>query len=159
MGLPIPPLTADVVVPLDAEAAFDLFTAGFATWWPPEFSWSGAAHLQDIGIEPEVDGFLYERGPHGFRLDWGRVLVWDRPDVLAFTWQIGPDRLPVPDPAAASEVEVTFTAAEPGSTRITVTHGRWERHGPGGATYRENFAEAWPYALARLAEVAATAAV
>jgi hypothetical protein len=25
-------------------------------------------------------GFLYEKGPHGLRLDWSRVLAWEPPD-------------------------------------------------------------------------------
>ncbi|MPY95139.1 MAG: ATPase [Acidimicrobiia bacterium] len=145
-------LQAAVALPVPPAQAFSQFTGRFALWWPAEFSWSGADLLEDIGIEDGEGGFLYERGPHGFRLDWGRVLEWQPPHRLRFTWQIGPDRVPVPDPAHASEVDVAFVAEPGGGTRVEVRHGCWERHGEGAATYREQFAHAWPYALGRLRE-------
>ncbi len=150
----VPVLTASTTVEAPPEAAFDLFTAGFGRWWPPEFSWSGAQGLTAMGMEPGIDGFLYERGPHGLRLDWGRVLEWDPPVRLAFTWQIGPDRVPVPDPALATEVEVRFQPAGHGLTSVEITHRGWERHGDAGAAYRADFSRAWPQALECLVEEA-----
>lgn len=151
----IPPATADTVLPVPAAAAFDLFTTRFSGWWPPEFSWSGEDLIEDIGIEPRLGGFLYERGPLGFRLDWGRVTEWDPGRRLAFTWQISPQRVPEPDASKASEVTVRFEPADDGaSTRVVVDHHGWERHGDGAADYREQFGGAWPYALDRLTDLA-----
>lgn len=148
------PLTASVSLPYPAPEAFDLFTTRFADWWPAEFSWSGADRLERIGIEPRLDGALYEIGPHGLRWDWGRVLGWEPPARIAFSWQIGPDRVPVPDAASATEVSVSFSEIEQITTTVGVEHAGWERHGADGDTYRANFEQAWPYALGRLLELA-----
>ena len=80
--------------------------------------------------------------------------MWEPPTRLAFTWQIGADRVPEPDPDRASEVEVTLAPANQG-TRITVEHRRWERHGSEGERYRRQFAGAWPHALEAFAAYAA----
>ncbi|WP_350276268.1 SRPBCC domain-containing protein [Kribbella sp. HUAS MG21] len=137
-------LTAEIEVPATAAVAFELFTDEFGRWWPPEFSWSGAELLTDIGI---LDGVLYELGPHGLQWDWGRVLVWEPARRFVFSWQIGPDRVPVPRAEDASEVEVTFDGSS-----VRVAHRGWERHGEAGEAYRENFRQVWPYALGRFAE-------
>jgi uncharacterized protein YndB with AHSA1/START domain len=148
-------LRESVTVPLRQEDAFALFTAGLATGWPRAFSWSGEKLLLDIGIEAEPGGRLFEIGPHGLRWDWGRVLRWEPPLRLVFTWQIGPDRVPEPNPDRASEVEVMFTPLGTGTgTSIEVEHRSWERHGEAAARYREQFLQAWPHALHQLAECA-----
>ncbi|MGH3359517.1 MAG: SRPBCC domain-containing protein, partial [Nocardioidaceae bacterium] len=96
---------------------------------------------------------LYEIGPHDLRWDWGRVLAWQPPERLVFSWQIGPDRVPVPDSDSASEVLVTFAEDVPSVTTVNVQHGHWDRHGPDGASYRASFEQVWPYALGRLADL------
>jgi uncharacterized protein YndB with AHSA1/START domain len=148
------PIRAAVEVAAPPERAFELFTEGMDAWWPREFSWSQDV-LDEIGMEPREGGFLYERGPHGFRCDWGRITAWDPPQRLRFTWQIAADRSPQPNPDKASEVEVTFAAAG-GGTRVSVEHGAWERHGDAAEEYRDGFeqAGAWPHALERFAAAA-----
>lgn len=144
----VEPVQDEVVVGLAPDAAFELFTAGFGSWWPPEFSWSQPDLLQSIGMGCQRDGMLSETGPHGFRIDWGRITCWDPPSSLSFLWQISGDRVPVPDPDQASVVTVTFTPTDKG-TRVEVTHDKWERHGVGAQTYRDGFTQAWPMALGR----------
>jgi uncharacterized protein YndB with AHSA1/START domain len=90
---------------------------------------------------------LTEMGPHGFRIDWGRIIAWDPPQALSFTWQIGADRTPVPDPAGASRVHVTFEVVGDG-TVVRVVHDDWTNHGDAAQEYRDSFAQAWPMALA-----------
>lgn len=93
---------------------------------------------------------VFERGPHGFRIDWGRVLAWEPPRRVGFSWQITPERVPEPNPAKAGQVEVSFAALSPDTTRIAVTHSGFERHGESGAAYRVAMAEqGWPIILAR----------
>jgi uncharacterized protein YndB with AHSA1/START domain len=136
----------DLEIAADAGTAFEAFTDGLRNWWPPEYTWSGQSVLVDIGIEPGAGGMCFEIGPHGFRCDWGRVLVWDPPRRLVFHWQIGPGREPVPDPERASEVEVRF-----GDGRLQLTHRGFDRHGPSGGDYRKALAspEGWPEILGR----------
>ncbi|HEX2844415.1 MAG TPA: SRPBCC domain-containing protein, partial [Candidatus Limnocylindria bacterium] len=106
------------------EAAFGHFVDRFETWWPREYSWSGDA-LESIGIEPRVGGFCFERGPHGLRLDWGRVTAWEPPHRLGFSWQIEMDRTPQPIPAHASSVELRFEPAGAGCW-LTLLHSGFE---------------------------------
>lgn len=140
---PIPPIRASVTVDAPPADAFAGFTDGMASWWPRAFTWSGEL-LERIGMDGHVGGFCYEIGANGMRLDWGRVSAWEPPQRLAFSWQIGPDRVPQPSPARASEVAVTFEAAGDG-TRVTVEHRGWERLGEAGSAYRQQLAHggAW----------------
>jgi hypothetical protein len=87
-----------------AERAFAVFAEGLASWYPSEYMWSQDV-LDTIAIEGREGGRCCERGPWGFWIDWGRVLVWDPLRRLAYSWQISPERQPIPDPAKASEVD------------------------------------------------------
>lgn len=137
------------VVPAALDRAFAVFTEGLGTWWPPEFTWSQDV-LAAIGMEPREGGLLFERGPHGFRIDWGRVLSWDSPHRLVFAWQISPERVPEPNPAKASQVEVRFVEQGPAATQVRVAHSRFDRHGEGGEGYRAAMADqGWPHILER----------
>ena len=135
------------------EKAFQCFGAGIGAWWPREYTWSGDC-LESIAIEPFEEGRCYERGPLGFQCDWGRVLVWDPPHRLVLAWQIGPDRTPQPDPAKASEVQVTFTGGRSGGTTVELEHRDFARM-EGGEAYRDLLAAeaGWPYILGRYASV------
>jgi uncharacterized protein YndB with AHSA1/START domain len=143
-------LVRELFVRVPPERAF----AGFINlgrWWPREYTWAQDV-LQTIGIEPRLNGACFERGPHGFECDWGRVIVWEPPGRIVFTWQIAFDRTPEPDPAKASEVEVRFTEEALG-TRVFLEHRAFSRHGEKGNAYREGMAspEGWPSMLERYA--------
>jgi uncharacterized protein YndB with AHSA1/START domain len=146
------PIRRSVTVPGSAERAFVHFTTGIRRWWPREYTWSQDV-LEEIGLEPGAGGRCFEVGPHGFRCDWGRVVAWEAPRRLVFLWQIAPSRAPEPNPARASEVEVRFLEAGLEATRVELEHRAFERHGPGGAGYREGMAspEGWTYMLERYA--------
>jgi uncharacterized protein YndB with AHSA1/START domain len=138
------------LVEVSPERAFEVFVDRLASWWPREYTWSQGV-LEDIAIEPHEGGMCFERGPHGFRCDWGRVLTWDPPHRLVIAWQISPRREPVPDPAKASEVDVRFDADEGGATRVRLHHRHFERHGDDGARYAQMLGapEGWPFLLDR----------
>ena len=144
---------ASVTVAGPPERAFVAFAEGFPGWWPREYTWSQDV-LEAIAIEPKVGGRCFERGPHGFECDWGRVQAWEPPHRIAFTWQIGPSREPVPNPARAGEVEVRFLAEGGGGTRVELEHRGFARHGEGAEGYREAMASemGWPLILGRFAD-------
>jgi uncharacterized protein YndB with AHSA1/START domain len=139
-----------LTVPAPAEHAFVVFVERFASWYPSEYTWSQDV-LDTIAIEGVEGGHCFERGPHGFWIDWGRVLLWEPPRRLAFSWQIGPGREPVPDSKKASEVELRFEEEGPQSTRIEFEHRGFSRHGEGAGGYREALGseQGWPYILDR----------
>jgi len=143
------PIRRAVRVHAPPERAFSVFADGLATWWPREYSWAGAV-VDTIAIEPREGGRCFERGPYGFSCDWGRVLIWEPPQRLAFTWQITPERLPQPDPAKASEVDVSFSP-EGSGTDVSLEHRGFERHGEGSAEYRigMDMPEGWMLLLER----------
>ena len=136
--------------------AFDVFTHSFAVWWPREYTWSQEV-LDTIGLEPFEGGRCFERGPLGFACDWGRVLAWEPPRRLSFSWQIGPDRVPEPNLDKASEVEVRFAADGEAATLVELEHRGFERHGEGGQSYREALGspQGWAYIVGRYAAAVA----
>ncbi|MFF3865709.1 SRPBCC family protein [Micromonospora sp. NPDC001898] len=142
-------LRSSLLIPASAERAFAVFTGALTDWWVREYTWSGPAALAELGIEPRAGGMLYEIGPYGFRSDWGRVLTWDPPRRLVFSWQIGPDRVPAPDPAQASEVEVLFLPEGPEQTRVEVEHRHFDRHGEAAEGYRQALTAGWHELLSR----------
>jgi uncharacterized protein YndB with AHSA1/START domain len=144
-----------LLVPAPIERAFAVFARRLESWWVKEYTWSGPEALAEIGIEPREGGMAYEIGPHGFRTDWGRVVVWEAPRRLVFTWQIGPDRAPVPDPARASEVEVRFIP-DGDHTRVELEHRNFDRHGVAAEGYREALTAGWQELLSRYAAAVVT---
>ncbi len=136
------------------EHAFEVFTAGFDRWWNRDHHLLSGT-LDEVGFEPFVGGAVWERNDAGERCDWGRVLVWDPPRSVAFSWQIGTDwAIPVPD-APGSRVTVTFAPAE-GGTRVELVHDRLDVHGEGWESIRDAISRegGWPGLLARFASVA-----
>jgi Activator of Hsp90 ATPase homolog 1-like protein len=110
-----------VLVPLSPEAAFELFTDRFGDWWPRD-----SHHISDtptaIGIlEPREGGRWYERAEDGSECDWGHVRELERPERLLLAWQLTPEWKFDPDPAKATEVEVTSPrrTTAPGSRSST----------------------------------------
>ena len=144
------PILQAVTVPVPVEEAFSAFV-GLARWWPREYTWA-ADTLEEIGIEPGEGGLCYERGPHDFTCHWGRVLTWEPPTGPVLAWQISPDRVPEPNPAKASEVEIRFHPAGSG-TRVELEHRALARHGDAAGAYRQGMAspEGWPHLLDRYA--------
>ena len=68
--------------------------------------------------------------------DWGRVLAWEPPHRLAYSWHLRQDR------ADATEVEITFAAAGEG-TAVVIVHRGWERLGARGPELRERNVRGW----------------
>jgi uncharacterized protein YndB with AHSA1/START domain len=123
---PIPPITGSATVAAPIEKAFDVFTGSIDAWWPHQFH-IGQADVAEVVLEPRVGGRWYERGVDGSECDWGRVLVWERPHRIVFTWQINGSWQFDPDPARASEIEAVFTAHGPELTGVELEHRYFER--------------------------------
>jgi uncharacterized protein YndB with AHSA1/START domain len=123
---PIPPITGTVTVGVPVERAFGLFTGSFDAWWPHQYH-IGQADVAEVILESGEGGRWYERGVDGSECDWGRVLVWQPPNRLVFTWQISGAWQFDPDPEHASEIEVRFSADGPEQTIVEVEHRHFER--------------------------------
>ncbi len=145
-------VTTQAEVEAPAEHTFRVFTQGIGSWWNPEHHIL-AAQLAEMVFEPRVGGHIIDRGTDGSECRWGRVLAYDPPRLVCFSWDINLRWQLETDPAKASEVEVTFTPVTPGRTRVVLTHRHLDRHGDGWETMRDAVGAGW--SLARYAEVAA----
>lgn len=142
-------LEKKILVAAVADQTFELFTSSFNEWWPKEYTWSQQV-LQFIGIEPKVGGSCYELGPNQFRLDWGKVIRFDPPNYLSFSWHIDSKRVPVPNPDQASTVEISLREADTQKTELVLVHRDFAHHGEEYSQYLEAMDSeyGWTYILA-----------
>jgi uncharacterized protein YndB with AHSA1/START domain len=91
-----------VVVDLAPRDAFELFTAGIASWWPVSSHSYGGDDVTDV---------VFERR------------AWEPPESFVLDWRIGD--------AAGTEVEVRFGPEGPG-TRVELEHRGFGSDDPRG---------------------------
>lgn len=165
---PLAPVEHQVIVRLDPERAFTLFTQDLRRWWPfPGHSVGGEATL-DVVFEPRVGGAVTEIiGPAGAaggsgdgtgisagsgtleRVPWGVLTGWDPPRGFAMRWYPGLDA------DQATLLRVSFDAVS-GGTAVSVHHSGWEARGEAAADKRNQYDGGWPTTLAAFAAAAAT---
>jgi uncharacterized protein YndB with AHSA1/START domain len=119
-----------IVVQAPIERAFTVFTERFGDFKPPEHNLLPAAIAETV-FEPRVGGHIYDRGVDGSECRWARVLEYEPPERVVFSWDIGPTWQVETEPEHASEVEVRFIAETPDRTRVELEHRNIDRHGPG----------------------------
>ncbi|SFM71074.1 Uncharacterized conserved protein YndB, AHSA1/START domain [Pseudonocardia ammonioxydans] len=141
-----------IVVQAPIEKAFAVFTERFGDVKPAEHNLL-AAPIAETVFEPRVGGHIYDRGVDGSLCRWARVLAYEPPQRLLFSWDIGPTWQLEPDPANTSEVEVRFVAEAPERTRVELEHRNLDRHGPGWQTVSDGVGHdaGWPLYLDRYA--------
>jgi uncharacterized protein YndB with AHSA1/START domain len=120
--------TLNANVPI--ERAFEVFTGKMAGWWPATHHIAKQA-FAEIVVEQRSGGRWFERAADGSECDWGRVLVWEPPHRVVFSWHLQGDWRYDPNPEKASEVEIRFFAEGAGKTRVELEHRALERHGAG----------------------------
>jgi len=147
---------ASIVVAAPIERAFSVYTDGIDSWWPREHT-IGAAPLERIVLEPRAGGRAYTIDVEGGECDWGRVLVYEPPRRVVFSWDITVAWKPETDPARCSEVEVSFVAEGPDRTRVELEHRHLERHGEGWEAMRGAIGSpgGWNATLGAFAQAAA----
>jgi uncharacterized protein YndB with AHSA1/START domain len=145
----------DVVVDVPVERAFEAFTEEMASWWHPDHHLI-EAELAEMVVEPRVGGYIYDRGVDGSECRWARVLAYESPERIVFSWNISTSWELEPDPERASEVEVRFTPEGPARTRVELEHRNLDRHGPGWEGMRDAVGspDGWPEGLVRYADYA-----
>ena len=145
-------VTLDVTVEVPIETAFRVFTENFAQIKPREHNLLEVP-IEATVFEPRVGGHLYDRGIDGSECRWARVLAFDAPDRVVFSWDISPRWQLETDPERASEVEVRFLVEGPERTRVVLEHRHLDRHGDGweGMSRAMTSDDAWPTYLSRFA--------
>jgi uncharacterized protein YndB with AHSA1/START domain len=141
-----------VVVDAPIERAFSVFTDRFGDFKPPEHNMLGAPIAETV-FEPRVGGGIVDRAVDGSECRWARILAFDPPDRVVFSWDISPRWTIETDQAQTSEVEVRFYAESPTRTRVELEHRHIDRHGPGWEAITGGVAgpEGWPLYLDRYA--------
>ena len=128
-----------VTVQAPPERAFAVFTTGFSSWWPIASHHIGEAMAVEVVIEPLAGGRWFERDAAGGECDWGFVTAWEPPRRVVLAWHLTPAYAFDPDPAKATEVEVTFTPHGE-VTLVVLEHRGFERHGATGVSMRDKVA-------------------
>ncbi|MGY4644344.1 SRPBCC family protein [Cellulomonas sp. URHB0016] len=145
-----------IVVDAPIERAFALFTERFGDFKPREHNLLGVPIAQTV-LEPRVGGHIYDRGADGSECRWARILAFDPPERVVFSWDISPQWQVETDPDVTSEVEVRFISESPHRTRVELEHRHLERHGARWQQLRDSVAheEGWPLYVARYADLLA----
>ncbi len=138
----------EVTVNLAAARAFDLFTESMSKWWPATHH-IAKEPFADIVMEPRAGGRWFERDQSAGECEWGEVLAWEPPSCVLLAWHLTPDWEYDPDPEHASQVEIRFIRVDAQTTRVTLEHSGFERHGAGAERMRESVASTggWPQIL------------
>lgn len=148
------PIQKSVVVNAAVERAFALFIGRFDAIKPREHNLLSVPIAETI-FEPYVGGRIYDVGADGSRCEWARVLVYEPPSRLVFSWDIGPTWQLESDLAKTSEVEVRFVAESADRTRVELEHRHLERHGTDWRAVAEGVDgdAGWPLYLRRFTDL------
>jgi len=150
------PVREAIVVNAPIDRAFSVFTEGIGSWWP-ENHHILKAPLAEMVFEPRVGGHIYDLGTDGSECRWARVLAYDPPRRIVFSWDISLAWELETEVEKTSEIEVRFIAEGPERTRVELEHRNIERHGEGWEQMRAAVGspEGWRVGLERFARQAA----
>src|SRR6266540_7036279 len=142
-----------IVVEVPIERAFSVFTEEFDSIKPREHNMLDVEIAETV-FEPREGGRIYDRGVDGSECHWARVLAYEPPNRVVFSWDVTPQWQIESDLEKTSEVEVRFISETPERTRVELEHRNLDRHGEGwegerGAVDSEG---GWPLYLQRFAE-------
>jgi uncharacterized protein YndB with AHSA1/START domain len=143
----------EVTVQAPVERAFHVFTEEIASWWNPDHHIL-QGELKTMVFEPRAGGRIYDVATDGSECAWARVLVFEPPHRIVFSWDISPRWEIETDRDKTSEVEVSFQAEDGETTRVTLEHRNLDRHGEGWEGERDAVGSpgGWPDGLRRFAE-------
>jgi uncharacterized protein YndB with AHSA1/START domain len=141
-----------IVVEAPIDRAFSVFTDGFGTFKPREHNML-EVEIAETVFETHVGGNIYDRGVDGSECRWARVLAFEPPNRVVFSWDISPQWQIETDLDKTSEVEVRFVAEATDRTRVELEHRNLDRHGEGWEAERDGVGGdgGWPLYLDRFA--------
>jgi uncharacterized protein YndB with AHSA1/START domain len=143
-----------IVVDAPIERAFRVFTEDFDRIKPREHNMLNVEIAETV-FEPQVGGRIFDRGVDGSECQWARVLAFEPPDRILFSWDISPQWQIETDLEKTSEVEVRFISEGPKRTRVELEHRKLYRHGEGWEAERDavDSEAGWPLYLRRFGEL------
>jgi uncharacterized protein YndB with AHSA1/START domain len=130
-----------------------VFTDDIGSWWTPEHHIL-QADLKEMVFEPRVGGHIVDRGVDGSECAWARVLAYEPPNRVVFSWDVSLQWQLETDHSRTSEVEVRFVAESPARTRVELEHRNLDRHGDGWEGMRDAVGapDGWAHGLQRFAD-------
>ncbi len=137
----VAPIRHEVVVDLDGQEAFDLFTSRIGDWWPIARHGVFGAAASVAFVDSELIETLDDQ-----RTSWGEVTEWIPARQLSMTWHPGREAEP------ASSLTVTF-AHNGERTVVALEHSDWDAFDDPTAA-RAEYDAGWPAVLERYAEAA-----
>ena len=142
-----------IVVEAPVDRAFSVFTDDIGSWWAPDHHIL-QAELKEMVFEPRVGGRIVDRGVDDSECAWARVLVYEPPHRVVFSWDISLQWQLETDRAHTSEVEVRFVPEGPERTRVELEHRNLDRHGDGWESMRAAVGapDGWNGGLQRFAD-------
>jgi uncharacterized protein YndB with AHSA1/START domain len=142
-----------IVVEAPIERAFSVFTDDFGSFKPRDHNLLDVEIAETV-FESHVGGNIYDRGVDGSECRWARVLAYEPPNRVVFSWDISAQWQIETDHDKTSEVEVRFIAESPDRTRVELEHRNLDRHGEGWEAERDGVGgdQGWPLYLDRFAE-------
>ena len=145
-----------IVVEAPLDQAFTAFTERFGDIKPPEHNLLSAPIAETV-FEPRVGGHIYDRGVDGSECRWARILAYEPPHRVVFSWDISPRWQLETDLDNTSEVEVRFVAEDADRTRVELEHRHIDRHGSGWESLSGGVdgGDGWPLYLDRFAALLA----
>ena len=145
-------VVTEIVVDAPIDRAFAVFTERFGDFKPREHNLLQTAIAETV-FEPRVGGNIYDRAVDGSQCRWARILVFDPPDRVVFSWDISPRWQVETNPDLTSEVDVRFFAETAERTRVELEHRNLDRHGTGWESVRGGVDSegGWPLYLQRYA--------
>ena len=149
-------IRTEVVVEAPVKRAFRVFTEDFDRIKPREHNML-EVEIAETVFEPREGGRVYDRGVDGSECQWARVLAYEPPDRVVFSWDINPHWQIETELERTSEVEVRFISETPERTRVELEHRNLERHGEGWERMRDAVGspDGWQSGLAMFARRAA----
>lgn len=132
--------------------AFRVFTERFGDFKPREHNLLRAPIAETV-FERRVGGNIYDRAVDGSECRWARILAFEPPNRVVFSWDISPRWQLETNPDLTSEVEVRFFAEGPDRTRVELEHRHLDRHDAGWESVRDGVDSegGWPLYLKRYA--------
>jgi uncharacterized protein YndB with AHSA1/START domain len=145
-----------IVVEAPIDRAFRVFTEDFDRVKPREHNML-EVEIAETVFEPRAGGRVYDRGADGSEYQWARVLVFEPPNRVVFSWDISPQWQLESDLERTSEVEVRFIAESAERTRVELEHRNLDRHGEGWEGERDAVGGegGWPLYLQRFGRLIA----
>jgi uncharacterized protein YndB with AHSA1/START domain len=150
-------VSRSIAVDVGIERAFAVFTEGIGTWWP-ESHHILDGELKEMVFEPRAGGHIRDIATDGGECRWSRVLEYEPPTRVVFSWDISLHWQIEPDPSRCSEVEVRFIPDGDDRTLVELEHRHIDRHGEGWERMRDAVGSPGGWSLESFASAAQASA-